>query len=117
MALADPQTVTINAVPITLNRIATEGKKTVYSNADGTVKFTVSHQETKDRIRRMVRIDKMVVAADPLTAEQQYKTAGLYLVIDEPNFGFTDDDLEKVGLGLTAWLSSANILKVLSSQH
>lgn len=117
MALADPQTVTINAVPNTLNRVSTEGKKSIYSNSDGTVKLTVSHQESKDRTRRMIRLDKKVIAADPLTAENEFKTLGIYIVIDEPLYGFDDTAIDQACAGLVAWAGSANVLKVLSSQH
>lgn len=118
MALADPQTVTVNAVAQTLNRIKSDGLRSEYSTADEVYKFVVSHQEAgKGRTRRMVRIDKRVVAADPLSSVNEYKTLGSYLVIDEPEYGFTDDDIYDVVAGLLAWLSEANVLKILASQH
>lgn len=117
MALADPQTITINAVPNTCNRTRVEPTKSVYTTADESLKLTISHQEVKGRTRRMVRLDKRVVAADPLTSVNEYKDLGVYLVIDEPEYGFTDDDIDKASAGLIAWLTSANVLKVLASQH
>lgn len=117
MALADPQTITIDATPYTCNRVKSEGTRTVYSTADEAVKFTVSHQESKNRTRRMVRIDQRVVAADPLTSENEYKSLGIYLVIDEPEYGFTDAEAEDVVDALNAWLTSANILAVLGAEH
>lgn len=117
MAFSDPQTVTIDAVPYTLNRVKSDGYKSEYLAADESLKLTISHQETKDRTRRMMRIDQRVVAADPLTSENEYKSAGIYLVIDEPEYGFTDDELDDAVQGFFAWASSANVLKVLSNQH
>lgn len=114
---SSPQTVTINAVPFSCHAIKSDASSTTYSVADGTVQLKVSHQETKTRIRRMVRIDKTVIASDPLTAENGYQRAGIYIVVDEPIFGFNDEELEDLVLSLTAWLSSANIQAVLASRH
>jgi hypothetical protein len=57
-----------------------------------------------------------VVAADPLTAVNEYKSAGVYLVIDEPEFGFADDDLDDIVQGFTTWLTTANVLKVVANE-
>lgn len=121
MALADPQTITVNTVAKTLNRVKSDGFQSIYQTDDEAYKFTVSHQETKsNRTRRMVRVDNRVVAADPLTSVNEYKEVGIYLVIDEPEYGFADADLNYITQALIAWLSAssgANVLKVLASQH
>jgi hypothetical protein len=112
----DPQSVTIDAVPHSMPRISTDGTKALYSEADETLKMTISHQESKNRTRHMVRLDMRVVAADPLTAVNEYKSAGVYLVIDEPEFGFADDDLDDIVQGFTTWLTTANVLKVVANE-
>lgn len=117
MAFADPQSVTINAVAKTLNRIKSEGYASEYATDDEIFKMKISHQESKNRTRRMVRIDQRVVATDPLTSTSEYKTCGVYLVIDEPEYGFVDADIDYIVQGLKTWLSSANVLKMLSNQH
>lgn len=117
MAFTDPQTLTINAVPFELNKVRVEAQKSVYSTAEEDVKMTISHQESKNRTRRMVRIDNRVVAANPLTSVNEFKTAGVYLVIDEPEYGFADGDLDNVVQAFKAWLTTENVTKVLSSQH
>lgn len=117
MALADPQTITVDSVAQTLNRIKSDGLRSEYATSDEVYKFVVSHQESGKRTRRMVRVDKRVVAADPLSSVNEYKTLGLYLVIDEPEYGFADDAIYDVLAGLIGWLTEANCLKVLASQH
>lgn len=117
MALADPQTVTINSVPKTCNRISSTGTKTVYQTSDEEVKLTISHQSGKGRTRRMARCDQLVIAADPLTAENEYKSLGVYLVVDQPDFGFTDAEIDYVVQALNTWLSTATVTKLLGSQH
>lgn len=117
MAFADPQTITVNAVPKTLNRIKSDGFRSEYATDDESFKMTISHQESKNRTRRMVRVDQRVVAADPLTAVNEWKNLGVYVVIDEPEYGFTDTDIDYVAQALKAWLTTANVLKVCSNQH
>lgn len=115
--LADPQTVTVDSVPISCARISSESTKSVYASADGNFKLTISHQPGKGRVRRMIRIDKTIVAADPLNSENEFKTAGIYLVVDEPTYGFTDDEIDDVIQGFKAWLTTGNVTAVLTSQH
>jgi hypothetical protein len=115
--LTDPQSITINAVASDYNRVESVGKRSTYVTSDGTKEFIVSHQESKNRIRRMVRLNSTVVASDPLTAENAYQKAGVYLVVDEPTYGFTDADVDHLVDALVAWLSSANIAELLATQH
>lgn len=117
MAFADPQTVTVNTVAQTLNRVKSEGSSSWYETGDGTFKFRISHQFNKTRTRRSVRLDQVEIAADPLTAENTYQQCGVYLVIDEPLYGFSDAEVDYLVQGLIAWLTTANVTDVLESQH
>lgn len=117
MSFADPQSVTIDAVPYSMPRISSEATKSLYSDATEALKMTISHQEVKDRTRHMVRLDRRVVAADPLTAVNEYKTAAVYLVIDSPEFGFSIDALDDIVQGFKTWLSTANVTKVCGLEH
>lgn len=116
MAFSDPQSITIDATPYSLPRISSQGASAIYASADETLTMKISHQESKDRTRRMARLDLRTVAANPLTAVNEYKTAGVYLVIDEPEYGFTDTELDDLVQALTVWLSSANVAKILGSE-
>lgn len=116
MSFADPQVVTINAVAQSMPRIQTEGGSSTYRTADETLQMKISHQSSKSRVRRMVRVDKTVIAENPLTAVNSSQKLGVYLVIDEPIFGFTDADIDYVVDGLVGWLTPANIAKVLGSE-
>lgn len=112
----DPQSVTIDAIAYSMPRISTEGMKALYSEATEALKMTISHQEAKDRTRHMVRLDRRVVAADPLTAVNEYKSAAVYLVMDVPEFGFTIDAVDDIVQGFKTWLSTANVSKVLANE-
>lgn len=115
--LSTPQSVTINSVATDLHRTVDELTASTYENSDGTLTLRVSHQKNKSRVRRMARLDKQIIAADPLTAISQYQTAGVYIVMDEPEFGFSPSDIENLINGLKTWLTSANILAMLANRH
>lgn len=116
MAFSDPQSVTINAVPTSLPRVSVGVAESTYRSADETVQMRISHQSSKGRKRRMVRLDQTVIAADPLTAENAEQKAGIYLVVDEPTWGFSDTELDYLVDALVAWLTSGNIAKLLGGE-
>lgn len=113
---ADPQSITVNAVPQSLARVRVGDLNAEYQSATGEFKLRISHQEGAKRIRRMVRIDHKMIAADPLSAVNSYQTAGVYVVIDEPVVGFTDVELGYLVSALTAYLTAGNVAKVLASE-
>lgn len=116
----DPQSVTINAVAISLPRTTSGDGKGVYTSADGNVRETVSHQENKSRTRRMFRIDHQKSAPDPLFPAQNtpYNMA-CYVVFDVPKVGYTVAEQKQVVDGLLAQLqasSGALITKTLGGE-
>lgn len=117
MSFADPQTITVNTVAKTLNRVSSGESSSVYQTSDEEFRFRISHQESKGRTRRMVRVDQRVVAADPLTSVNEYKDLGVYFVIDEPEYGFGDDDIDYLAQALFTWATTANLTKLLGQQH
>lgn len=112
-----PQSVTLNAVATDLHRTRDLETSSIYESADGNLLLKVSHQQSGQRVRRMARIDQQLVASDPLTAISQYQTAGVYIVIDEPAFGFSSVDIGYLVDGLKTWLTSANVAAMLANRH
>lgn len=117
MAFTDPQTITIDTVESTLNKIQSVGYSSEYATPDENLKLKISHQDSKKKTRRLVRLDVRKIAADPLTAVNEYKDSGIYFVIEDPEFGFTSEELEDYITGFIAWFTSANIQKLLANQH
>lgn len=114
---ADPQSVTINTVPVSLPRVLIGNGEATYRAADDTVQMRISHQDSKGRKRHMVRVDQTIVAADPLTAENTSQKAGVYLVVDEPTLGFTDAQLGYLVTALKDWIiAGTNTAKLLGSE-
>jgi len=112
VAFTDPQSVTVNSVAQSMPRVEIKGTSAIYSKADGSFKLTISHTTTKDRIRSMVRIDQRAIVADPLTAVNDYETLSYYTVIDRPNYGFTQSQVEQLVAGLNAYLTNAVVDKL-----
>lgn len=118
MAFADPQSVTINAVPYSLPRIASSPSG-VFANAEQTVKMTISHQ-TGRRTRRALRLDFSKIAADPLTAENAEFSMSATLVVDVPNRGLTVTEQKQVVDALTAYLTAstgARVTQLLGAEN
>lgn len=114
---ADPQLVTISGVTKSLPKIKQGQTDSTFRTADETCQLRISHQTTKARTRRMARLDLTVIAADPLTAINTSQTAGVYFVVDEPRYGFTDAALSALIVGLGNWLVDAeNSGKLLGSE-
>lgn len=118
MALADPQSITVAGVANSLPRTGIDRSSADYTSADGTLKFSVSHQYGR-RNRSIVRVDTNKISADPLTDVKQKISASAYILIDRPPVGFTQTDLKDLVNGLTTWLtagSSASLIKVLGGE-
>jgi len=113
---ADPQVVTVNAVAKSMARILILGTSATYQMSDETFKLTISHQKSNKRIRSMVRIDQRAVVADPLTAENDYETLSFYFVIDRPEVGFSQTQVEQLVAGLKTWLDNAAIGKLYGQE-
>lgn len=113
---SDPQSVTINAVPYSMPRTETSGKKTVYSASDGNHTLTISHTPSKDRVRSMWRLDERAVVADPLTSVNDYENCGIYLVIDRPIYGFSMTRIEQIIAGIKTALDNTAIDKLFGQE-
>lgn len=113
MALADPQSVTINAVAQTLPRVSTGQNMSEYKKDDGYVSLVVSHQYGR-RIRRAGRLQHKKIAADPLSAGQNVEAGvSVTLVIDTPKVNFySNTELKQIVDGFLAYLTASSGAKV-----
>lgn len=110
--LADPQSVTINAVANTLPAIARGTNTSKYQKDDGNVVLSIAHAYGK-RTRRTCRLDFSKVAADPLISSQNIKySMSAYIVIDTPVTGFTVAEAKQIVDALTGYLTASSGAKV-----
>lgn len=120
MALSDPQSVTINAVAISLPRTSSGINSGAFQSNDGLVKESVSHQYGK-RNRHLVRIDHSKISPDPfISAQNNRYSMSCYMVFDVPVLGYTVTEQKQVVDGFIAQLnasSGALITKVLGGEN
>jgi hypothetical protein len=113
---ADPQSVTINSVAQSLPAIARDDSSSVYRKDDGNVELVISRTFGK-RNRFSVRLNQRKIAADPLASANnvEYRQSA-YVVLDVPPVGYTNVEAKDLALALAAWLTSANLLKVVGGE-
>lgn len=117
---SDPQTVTVNAVAQTLPAISREPKSSTYREDVGEYELVISHQENGKRNRRVIRLNRKIVTADPFIPAQNVEVShSVYLVVDTPIAGFTITQVKDDIVGLCGWLtasSAAATVKVLGGE-
>jgi hypothetical protein len=109
MAFADSQTVTINAVPITLKRVGMGISSGSFAKDDGLVKLAFSHSQKSGKTRSLVRLDHGKIAADPLLAGINVR-AGLsvYTVVEVPATGYSLAEAKQVTDGYFAYMTASS---------
>lgn len=113
---SDPQSVTVNAVAQSLPAVARDAHNSTYRKDDSTYELVISHDEKAVRNRRVVRLNFNKIATDPYSSDSLKYTGSIYLVIDHPVNGYSNTEIKDITLGLTGWLTSANVLKVLGGE-
>jgi hypothetical protein len=118
--LSDSLTVTVAASPHTLARVPASGQESgSFQEADGALRFTVSHSNGKRR-RTAIRITTEKTIPDPIIATtNNVVNMSAYLVVDVPKQGYTVAQKKEIVDALTAWLnasSGANLTKVLGGE-
>lgn len=112
MAIADPQTLTIDAVAVPLPRTASGQDNGTFTSADGLIRLRVSSIYGK-RTRRTVRVEHRKVAADPFaTGINQEFSLSAYVVFDVPKVGYTVAQQKSIIDSLMVWLTAATGAKI-----
>lgn len=110
--LADPQSVTVNSVAISLPTVARGVNNSIYQSADGNTKLSLADTYGK-RVRRVVRMDFRKLAANQFdTTINQYYTGAVYLVVDQPLAGYTAAELKLQIDGFLAYLTASSNAKI-----
>lgn len=115
---AEPQTVTVNAVPESLPRVAFGERRGVFQDLDAGIVLTISHTSGKGRRRTTVRLDFNKTAADPLLdgVSKQYSMSTLQ-IIDTPIVGFDSAEVEANAKALADWVvATGNLSKAVNGE-
>lgn len=121
MALADPQVIPFPYGNSSVARVASGDGTSRYRRTGDTGAFdelVISHQSGK-RNRSVVRLNISELQEDPVSETNLMNQISVYLVVDAPKVGFTQDIQRQMVAGLCGWLtasSGANTLKVLGGE-
>lgn len=116
MAFADPQSVTIDGTAVSLPRTGLSLTEGDFRSEDGNTTLTVAHTKGK-RNRHLVKVQVSSIVADPLVPATMIPVSySAHLVIDGPLQGVTNDQLQKLATGLSAWATVANLKKLVASE-
>ncbi len=116
MALADPQSVTINAIATSLPRSGLSLAEGRFTDATGQVTLTVSHQSSK-RKRHTVKLQKSAIVADPLVPSvNQNVSYSAHIVVDMPLNGVDAATVAYIANALVAWATPTNVGKLLGGE-
>lgn len=112
MAFADPQEITVDAVPHSLVRVGFGENTGSFRTNDGLISASVAHQYGR-RTRRTLRLEHSKIAPDPLISAQNVKhSMSTYIVSDTPVTGYTVSEAKAVIEGLLSFLSATSGARV-----
>jgi len=112
MAFADPQSVTINAVPYTLARTGSGDHTGTFATSDGLVGLSVVTTNGK-RTRHTLRLSHNKIASDPLLAGQSIPVSmSTYIVVDAPLVGYSLTEQKQVVDAFVAYLAASTGARV-----
>jgi hypothetical protein len=120
MALADPQSITVNAVPQSMPRVLNEGSHSQYQKSDLTFTLDIRHtsfkKDKKGRVKSLIVFTQRAIVPDPLTAVNDYETLTWSVQLDRPEAGFTATQCDQMVAGLKTWLDSTMVPKIFGRE-
>jgi len=116
MALADPQSVTVNGSAKSLPRTGMTDTSGDFKSADGKYSINIAHSQ--DRVyRHKVELKFADTVANPLVPDQNMQVScRAYLVIEMPKNGLDTTTVGYVGTALTTFANAAFITKLLGGE-
>jgi len=120
MALADPQSITVNSVAKSMPRILVEGNHSLYQMSDLTFSLDVRHRavkrDKKTRAVSLVTFNQRKVVADPLTAVNDYENLVWSIQLDRPDAGFTSTECDQMFTGFKTWFDTTMVGKIFGRE-
>lgn len=123
--LADPQTVTVNSVAKVMPKVVAGSYSSKYKLADESFALDISHETSKKktnpvlglRIRSMAKITQRALVTSPLDSTQSdYDFLSLHCVLDRPEYGFTQAQVEQLVTGFQTWLNTTMVGKLFGGE-
>ena len=117
--LTDPQSVTVNAVPISLPRVGVDRNSSDYTSADGNSQLRVQQTTNASTRNTVISLKTNKIAADPITAVNSRKSQLITISARGPIDGFTLTEIKDQLVGLCTALttsSAALAVKILAGE-
>jgi len=106
MSFTDPLAITISGTASSLPLTERNGDETKYSNADGTIVVSASHDYGK-RIRRVLRVDTKKISPDVFRDDTNVeRSMSAYIVYDIPKDGYTPTEVKALSDAFIATLNA-----------
>jgi hypothetical protein len=115
---ADPQSVTVAGSAKTLPRVSMGELTGQFRSSDGAYNLTVKHNQGR-KDRSVVRLDSKKLGANPLDPTKNLPyTASVYTVVEAPagGQGYTSTEVEDLVKAHAAYLTAANITKIVGKE-
>lgn len=111
MALAEPQTVTIDGKAIPLARVFTGTEVGNFVSGDGLSTITIDPRSSTRRKRNALILRQKKVTSDPLVSTTNvWKGITISLAVTRDVEGYSDADAKKALTGFLTWAQSAGIV-------
>jgi len=115
---SDPQSITVNGVATSLPRVSMGELTGQFRASDGALTLTVKHNQGR-KDRSVVRLDSKKLGANPLDPTKNLPyTASVYTVVEGPagGQGYTSTELENLVKAHAAYLTAANVTKIVGKE-
>lgn len=117
MAFADPQSLTVDATPVSLPRVGSSLGAGAFRSSDQKYQLEVRHQSGTQE-RHNVKLSFADVVGNPLVPAQNLVVGTtVNLTVTHPRNGMTAESVKDIAVALAAWASEANLVKLIGGEN
>lgn len=119
MAFADPQSLTVGASTVSLARVHLAPGVGTFEGPDSAIVMAIRPTTTKggERVRQTLSIDRAAIKVDPLKGTNSQQEQRLTLILDSPEWGFSEAESAELINALKAWLTAPNVTKFVAGEN
>jgi len=106
---ADPVQILADNGVVDLPRVGMTPGLGTYRSSNDKYLMNIRQSDNGKRRRHEIRLTTSKIASDPLNASNAEVSTSVYLVVDEPKYGFTDTELVALLNALDGFTSDAGV--------
>lgn len=116
LAYSDPQSVTVSGSATSLPRTGSSADSGTFGSADQKFKLLIRHSGGKRR-QHVARLEFVDIVNNPLVPSQTMPvSAAVTFTVNRPLTGIDAAQAQAIAKGLTAWLTDANVGKLIGQE-